>query len=102
MRHQLEQTRKDALAKIDASECAARGGKVEGIGIFGMPACVAYYTDGGKICSAKSDCEAACLNPSKLPVGSPAKGTCAKSEHDYFGCVSHIDNGVVESYICQD
>jgi hypothetical protein len=100
--HQLEQARKDARARIDLAECSAKDGKVEGIGIFGIPSCVIYYPDGGKVCSKKSDCESACLNPNELPVGSPATGTCARSDHDFFGCVSHIDNGTVESYFCQD
>ena len=100
--HWLKKMRKEATKRIDYEKCAKEGGRVEGIGMFGTPACVHYYKDGGKHCQNKCDCEGKCYQDGLLPIGTPTTGTCQKSEHDDFGCISIIDNGVVVAAFCQD
>jgi hypothetical protein len=98
----VRESRAEALASIDVRECESSGGKVEGIGIFGIPACVQYYSDGGKICKDSSECEGYCYVPETLEKGMEAAGVCESSEHDSFGCFSRNEKGMVNNVICQD
>ncbi|HEY8942115.1 MAG TPA: hypothetical protein VIM59_18105 [Cellvibrio sp.] len=102
MERSLEKMRTEARKKIDVDACLVSGGKVEGIGMFGIPSCVAYYKDGGKTCADNSECEGDCFTPDTVEIGTPVQGVCQSSEHDSFGCVSTIENGVVSGAICQD
>lgn len=102
MKRSLEKMRSEARKKIDVDACLALGGKVEGIGMFGIPSCVVYYTDGGKTCADNSECEGDCFTPNIFEIGTPMQGVCQSSEHDAFGCVSTIENSVVREAICQD
>jgi hypothetical protein len=99
---EVEEARAEALRKIDVKACEKQGGKVEGIGIFGIPACVQYYSDGGKICRDKSECQGYCFIPEQLERGKSAVGKCEASEHDSFGCFSRIEDGKVATSMCQD
>lgn len=101
-RTDLRRARADALNKIDRSACEGQGGKVEGIGIFAIPACVQYYSDGGKRCHDKSECQGYCFTASVLEHGTESAGTCESSEHDSFGCFSRIEAGKVAYAMCQD
>lgn len=98
----VENARASALAELDAEDCARKGGKIEGIGIFGIPACVTYYSDGGNACDDESDCEGHCFSPEVLERGEHATGICERSEHDSFGCFSRIERGIVAVTLCQD
>ncbi len=98
----LKMMRSEALKKIDRPACEQAGGKVEGIGMFGTPACVTYYSDGGVVCRSDTDSQGMCFNPEVLDVGDSAAGICERSEHDRFGCFSIIEEGKVESTMCQD
>ena len=102
IRHDLSNARSEALAKVNVEACRSTGGKVEGVGIFGLPACVAYFTDGGKDCRNKSDCQSDCIVPEVVANGTEAQGTCARSDHDFFGCYSRIDHGRAVESMCQD
>jgi hypothetical protein len=101
-RSELREARADALKNIDRATCASVGGKVEGIGIFGIPACVQYYSDGGKSCRDQSECQGLCFSPEILERGTESAGTCQSSEHDSFGCISRIEDGKVADSMCQD
>jgi hypothetical protein len=101
-RSELREAREDALRDIDRAACENAGGKVEGIGIFGIPACVQYYSDGGKPCRDKSECQGLCFRPEVLERGKESDGTCQSSEHDSFGCISRIEDGKVTDSMCQD
>lgn len=94
--------RSDALKDIDIEACEASGGKVEGIGMFGMPACVIYYTDGGCRCTDNSQCQGECFVPNTFEIGTPLNGNCQSSEQDSFGCISTIEDGVVNDAFCLD
>jgi hypothetical protein len=98
----LRKMRADSKKRINREQCEREGGKVEGIGMFGLPACVHYYTDGGRPCRDGSDCQGYCFLREVLAVGTPAEGICESSEHDSFGCFSRIDNGMVAYALCQD
>ena len=102
MEQEIEGAREKALAKIDRESCIAEGGKVEGIGLFGIPACVKYYADAGKQCKGSDDCKGHCFVPETINEGTKILGKCEASEHDSFGCFSRIENGVVAYSMCQD
>jgi hypothetical protein len=102
LRSELREARADALKNVDRAACESAGGKVEGIGIFGIPACVQYYSDGGKSCHDKSECQGLCFSPEVLERGTESAGNCQLSEHDSFGCISRIEDGKVADSMCQD
>ena len=89
------------------AECAARGGAIEGVGMFGTPSCVIPYADAGKACSNTSDCQGACLfnldgSDRPIPkVGEPMTGTC-EATNSTFGCFTEIDQGKAKASICVD
>jgi hypothetical protein len=101
-RSELREARADALKNLDRAACESAGGKVEGIGILGIPACVQYYADGGTSCRDKSECQGLCFSPKVLERGTETAGTCQSSEHDSFGCISRIEEGKVADSMCQD
>lgn len=94
--------RSEAREDIDVAACLASGGKVEGIGMFGIPSCVAYYEDAGKACIDNSQCQGKCFVPNTYEIGTPMNGVCQESGHDSFGCISTIENGAVADAFCQD
>ena len=102
MEQEIEAAREKALAKIDSESCFAEGGKVEGIGLFGIPTCVKYYPDAGKLCRGSDDCIGHCFLPEPMEDGTEILGKCEASEHDSFGCFSRVENGVVAYSMCQD
>ncbi|WP_444902005.1 hypothetical protein ACJJIG_02525 [Microbulbifer sp. SSSA007] len=102
MERSIEKMSSEARAKIDSEACVSSGGKVEGIGIFGIPSCVAYYIDGGKSCTDNSQCQGLCFTPNTHEIGTAILGLCQSSEHDSFGCISTVENGVVSEAFCQD
>lgn len=99
---QLENSRKVALLKIDKDKCSQENGKIEGVGMFGTPSCVHYYSDAGKYCIDKNDCQGYCMGGEYLNIGEASTGTCQKSEQDQFGCFTIINNGKVSNAMCQD
>lgn len=87
---------------VDKSQCEARGGTVQGVGMFATPACVIPYPDAGKSCSDKSDCRGMCKANPEADVGTPATGTCQLDSHDIFGCYNEVKDGVVVAGMCFD
>lgn len=97
------------MSRSDAKACTAQGG-YESRSPFGFPFCQFRYSDGGKQCSGKSDCEGRCLHSvdggPKDPVpkpGDPAKGLC-EAEKSSFGCYAVVEDGKIagEGAICWD
>jgi len=71
--------------------CALEGGRWGRGGMLGLEMCFAQYSDGGKACTASSQCEGQC-----------DAGTLQCTESFSFGCQSYLDdNGAVTS-ICID
>ena len=102
MQKNVDQSRADALAKIDQKQCKAEGGTVRGVGMFGTPACVKPFPDAGKVCSDKSDCQGLCKAPERGAVGSRSTGTCQNDTHDIYGCHNKIEQGIVVVGMCLD
>lgn len=96
-----------AKAAPSASEretCRARGGSIQGVGMFGMPACVTPYTDAGKSCSTKSDCEGRCLldlDGHDADDRPPATPQCEKTDQT-FGCFAEVIDGKPQPGMCVD
>lgn len=97
------------LTGNERQSCVAQGG-YESRGPFGSPFCQFNYSDAGKVCSAKADCQGKCLLPVSGPPNSPvpqpgerAQGMC-EATRSTFGCYAEIDNGAVtsEGSICVD
>lgn len=89
----------------ERAACLQQGGRIEGVGMMGTPACVIPYADAGKACSNKSDCQGICMRDDVGgPVPNPGDqmtGTCAPTNQT-FGCFTIIDEGKVKSSLCQD
>lgn len=99
------------LKRLNASEsrsCVLQGG-YESRGPFGYPFCQFRYSDGGKICSGKSDCRGQCILEIAGPPGfdpepgAPALGVC-EAERSTFGCYAKVEDGKVspEGGVCVD
>ena len=96
------------LNATQAGQCRIRGG-FESRGGFGEPFCQFRYTDGGKTCSGKADCQGECVSdmPSDarlgtIPAGTAAAGHCA-AEQSLFGCYALVEGGkLVTGYECAD
>ena len=67
------------------------------------PACVISYTDAGKTCANKSDCEGRCLLAGDAPADPDARltGQC-QATSDPCGCRTEVDGGKVANSICVD
>lgn len=98
----LDRQRAAALAAIDQDACRARGGEIRGFGMFGTPVCAVAFSDAGKACTDKADCEGMCLlNDSDLPEGSPSSGQCQQDDHP-DGCWLEIVGGKTAGGWCLD
>jgi hypothetical protein len=101
------------LSASERKECFARGGYESRSG-FGYPLCQFDYSDGGKFCSDKADCQGRCLNhldglPNPIPedqmpkAGDTATGFC-EMKKSTFGCYAVIEKGKInhKGTFCQD
>lgn len=102
MEKEVQNARANARDKIDVAKCESEGGKVEGVGIFGLPACVHSYADADKSCSDDADCEGMCMTDADTPLGSIIRGRCQRDDHDAFGCYRLVVAGVAQERRCQD
>lgn len=91
-------------------DCEARGGQWGPLGLSPNPVCLLPTTDGGKICTDSSQCEAGCvanLTPEqydqvvrrRLPVSTT--GICMYWRTS-IGCHAYVENGVVSQILCVD
>lgn len=101
------------LAASERKECLARGGYESRSG-FGYPLCQFDYSDGGKVCSDKADCQGRCLNhlkdlPNPIPkdrvpkAGDASTGFC-EMQKSTFGCYAVIEKGKIsgQGAFCED
>ncbi|VXB72604.1 conserved exported hypothetical protein [Luteimonas sp. 9C] len=88
--------------KVDASQCEARGGTVQGVGMFATSACVIPYADGGRECKDGAECQGMCRAAPDATIGSNASGTCQINTHDIYGCYDEVRAGVVVAGMCFD
>jgi hypothetical protein len=86
----------------DIRGCEARGGHVEGRGMFGIRTCVTPYSDAGRACTDKAQCAGRCLlllgttetNGQSYPVGREVSGQCERDDRT-VGCFVDIRDGRV-------
>jgi hypothetical protein len=103
MERTAEAQRAAALARVDKQECISQGGRIDYVGMLGVPACVKSYADADQPCTDTTQCHGLCLAADKDPVGStPATGHCEKNDHDHFGCYNTVQQGVVVAGLCVD
>jgi hypothetical protein len=79
--------------------------------MFGTPSCVIPYSDVGKHCSGKADCQGLCINEEGSDAawvageypkpGDVLSGTCQANDA-LFGCYAEIEGGTVREAICVD
>jgi hypothetical protein len=97
-----KRARDEAFAKFDVAQCTASGGKVQGVCMFGLPACVRKYSDAGKVCMDKSDCIGQCVQKEpSLSAGAQTTGVCEVSS-DQCGCQSLVVAGRATQEVCWD
>ena len=94
------------LSETDLRACVAKGG-YEDSGGFGEVFCQFRYSDGGKICSGKKDCQGRCLvelggSGPQTNIGDRAVGQC-QVVLQTFGCSQTVEGGkVVADNGCDD
>ena len=98
--------RHKAVSAAERADCMAKGGRIEGVGMFGTPSCVIPYADAGKVCSNDRDCQGRCLfdldGSGPTPkVGDPLGGAC-EATNSTFGCFTEVDEGKAKVSICVD
>ncbi len=84
------------LASTEAKVCLAQGG-YESRAPFASPFCQFRYSDAGKTCSGKADCQGRCLhyfdgNSDEPKVGNSSVGQC-EAERSTFGCYGTVEEG---------
>lgn len=90
--------KREAYDSIDKKACKDRGGRIEGVGIVGTPACVEYYEDSGKSCTDHSDCLGIC----RTEIGETVAAASCAGNSANFGCFSTVENGEVSESVCVD
>lgn len=89
----------------ELQSCASSGGMIQARGRLGTPMCVHPYSDAGKSCSDKSDCQGRCLadpGADGLPkLGEAATGRC-QADDKLFGCYAELRDGKARAAICVD
>jgi hypothetical protein len=88
------------LGDLDLAACQSTGGLIAGIGMFGEPACVRYFSDGGKKCSDSSDCQGNCMVYGDFKTGDQVDGQCATQTPEQGGCFAKVSSGKVQPGIC--
>lgn len=96
------QYRASARARIDESACTAKGGSIKGVGMFGTPACVLPFADGGKACADKADCQGRCLIMEGGTNGAAPSAAMCQRDDQLFGCWQEVLHGQAQPAICVD
>lgn len=78
--------------------------------MFGTWACTVPFSDGGRACRSKVDCQGRCLvvldgtGPNFLndhPIGAVLEGQCERTNQT-FGCYGTIEGGKLVEITCED
>ena len=102
MDEEVEEMRKEALSELDVYGCIMQGKVVAAVGMFGTPACIELYSDGGKKCDDSSQCQGTCITREVIENGTHTSGICQGSGIDVFGCYNTINDGVAGPGVCVD
>ena len=100
LQNEVSDIRIKELEELDLDACKAKGGLIDGIGLFGEPACVVRFSDGGKRCIDSSQCEGDCMVYGEIPAGGGNQGKCASQTPEPGGCFARLVNGRAEKGIC--
>ena len=92
-----------ASASPDVAACTARGGTVRPVCRMQRPACVIAYSDAGKTCSDKSDCQGRGLHEGEPPTDptSAVTGRC-QATSDPCGYFTTVVKGRMGPGLCVD
>ncbi len=89
----------------ELQSCANSGGRIEARGRMQVPMCVHPFSDAGKRCADKADCQGRCLadaGPDGLPkAGEAAQGRC-QADDRLFGCHAEVRGGKARPALCID
>lgn len=90
-------------AESRATACTARGGTIKKVCRLQQPWCVVSYSDAGKRCTDKSQCQGRCLLDSKIhgEIGEKAEGRCERDD-DPCGCKPEVIDGKFAGGQCID
>ena len=101
----LKMSNNGGVPSLDLRACATAGGTIQSRGKASQPTCVLPYTDAGKSCSGKKDCQGRCLaneGPGGLPkLGEATAGHC-QPDNKLFGCYAEVEGGKAKAAICVD
>jgi hypothetical protein len=93
--------RRDGFDPAAAKTCERRGGFYQIGGLLGRYYCTIPFSDGGKPCTDKADCQGRCLAEPGQRIGTKATGKCAPNDSP-FGCNAPVNEGVVGPVLCVD
>ena len=88
-------------AQSETATCAARGGAMQPVGRMQRQTCVVPFSDAGKTCSDKADCQGACIADGNAESQAATTGQCQKTNVQ-FGCYAKIVDGKATGAICVD
>jgi len=84
------------------ADCAKRGGSLERGGMLGAYHCVVKFSDGGKTCDDRSQCQGQCVSYRfDHPYGQKGTGICQYNSSP-FGCYATVTKGIVGGVKCVD
>lgn len=100
LKREVSELRLKQLAQINLASCEASGGLIQGSGMFGEPACVRHFSDGGITCSNSSDCQGDCIVFGDFKPGEIADGQCTADTSNPGGCFAEVIDGKAGPGLC--
>ncbi|MFZ4068898.1 MAG: hypothetical protein ACOYJ6_02205 [Caulobacterales bacterium] len=82
-----------------AKTCERRGGAYQIDGGLNRYSCIISYSDAGKPCTDKADCQGACLATPGQRMGEKGAGKCAATD-SVSGCNAPLNGGIVGPVLC--
>jgi len=98
-----ESTGLGGASAADAKACSDRGGTWRRVCLMGTWSCVMPYSDGGKSCKDKKDCQGQCRyqGDGVSAPGTPVTGVCQR-DSDPCGCFAEVRDGKLQPALCVD
>jgi hypothetical protein len=93
--------RRDGYDAAAEKTCLAKSGSYQIGGLLGRFYCTIPFSDGGKPCTDKADCQGRCLAVPGQRMGEKGVGKCAPND-SVFGCNAPVDKGIVGPVLCVD
>ena len=100
LKREVAELRLKQLAEINLASCEASGGLIQGAGMFGEPACVRLFSDGGKECANSSECQGDCMVYGEFKSGQIVAGQCEANSGNPGGCFAKVTDGKAGPGIC--